>query len=78
LHGHALKAFCDIAIGDWLLIRGIRVIDGKDGLFVSMPRQQSGNGKWYDSVVLRSQTVRQAIAQAVLAEFHREVTNASL
>ena len=42
----SLKACCDLAIGNLFLIRGVRVIEGKRGLFVSMPRQQGKDGKW--------------------------------
>ena len=64
-----LKAFCDLCIGGVLLIRGIRVIAGRKGLFVSMPRQQSRNGKWYDSVVPLTKSCRAQIQQAVLEAF---------
>ena len=44
-----LKAFADIVVNDALLIKGIRVMDGKKGLFVSMPRDQAKDKKWYDN-----------------------------
>ena len=65
----ALKAFCDIAIDHQLLIRGVRVIEGRRGAFVSMPRQQSKNGKWYDSVVPLTEEVKARIRQTVLEAF---------
>jgi stage V sporulation protein G len=48
----AVKAYCDLAIGDLLIIRGVRLVDGKNGRFVSMPRQMGKNKKWYDMVEL--------------------------
>ena len=42
--GH-LKAFVDLGINDALLIKGIRVVEGKKGLFVSMPTEQ-GKNRW--------------------------------
>ena len=33
----SLKAFCDIAVGDLFLIKGVRVVEGRTGPFISMP-----------------------------------------
>ena len=39
-NGSALKAFVDVVIGQpgQLLVKGVRIIEGKDGLFVTMPQ----------------------------------------
>ena len=65
----ALKAFCDVTIGESLLIKGIRIVHGKHGPFVSMPRQQSKNGKWYDSVVPLTKDIKGHIHRVVLEAF---------
>ena len=65
----AVKAFCDVAIENVLLIKGVRVVVGKHGPFVSMPRQLSRNGKWYDSVVPLTKELRTQLQQAVLEAF---------
>ena len=67
-----LKAFCDVAVRDLLLIKGVRVIEGKKGLFVSMPRQQSKDGTWYDSVVPLAKEMRMEISRLVLDTFERQ------
>lgn len=45
-----LKAFADVSINDAVIIRGVRLVDGKKGLFVSMPKEQGKDNKWYDQV----------------------------
>ncbi len=67
-----LKAFADIIINDALLIKGIKVLDGKRGLFVSMPQEQSKDKKWYDSVQCLTQDTREQITEAVLAAYKEE------
>ncbi len=62
----SLKAFCDVAIEGLVLIKGIRVVEGREGPFISMPRQQSKNGKWYDSVVLLTRELKSELARVVL------------
>ena len=64
-----LRAFCDVAVGNLVLIRGIRVVKGRNGHFISMPRQLSKTGKWYDSVVPLTREVKIKIQQAVLDAF---------
>ena len=69
-NGKSLKAFADINVNDALLIKGIRVMDGKKGLFVTMPREQSTKDKkWYDSVRCLTQDVRNEISGKVLEAY---------
>ncbi|MCK5260116.1 MAG: SpoVG family protein [Candidatus Omnitrophica bacterium] len=67
-----LKAFVDIVINDALLIKGVRVMDGKKGLFVSMPREQSKDQKWYDTIRCLTQEIRDQITETVLAAYNEE------
>ena len=68
----SLKAFCDLAIGDAFLIKGLRVVEGKRGLFVSMPRQQGKDAKWYESVVALTKEVSAEVARVVLEAYRQE------
>ena len=65
----SIKAFCDVAIAEVLLIKGIRVVDGKNGVFVSMPREQGKNGQWYETVVPLTQAVRDQLSEVVLEAY---------
>ncbi|MBI5149485.1 MAG: septation protein SpoVG family protein [Candidatus Omnitrophica bacterium] len=69
-NGRALKAFADIAVNDALLVKGVRVMDGKKGIFVTMPREQSTKDKkWYDTVRCLSKEVREEISGKVLEAY---------
>ena len=69
-----LKAFVDISINDAITIRNLKVVEGDNGLFVSMPQELSKtNGKWYDSVRCNSKEVREDITDRVLAAYKSEV-----
>lgn len=63
------RAFCDVAIAGTVLIKGIKVVEGKKGIFVSMPRQQGKDGQWYDSVVPLTKEARQQISEVVLQAY---------
>lgn len=67
-----LKAFVDIIINGVLLVKGIKVLEGKSGLFVSMPQEQAKDKKWYDSVRCLSQEFREHITEVVLAAYREE------
>jgi stage V sporulation protein G len=60
-----LKAFCDIAIGDFV-VKGLRVVQGKKGLFLSMPQEQGKDGKWYDTVFPSTAEARKSVTELVL------------
>jgi stage V sporulation protein G len=62
----SVKAFCDVAIHGSFLIKNLKVVDGKHGLFVSMPREQGKNGQWYDTVAPITKGAREDLNQIVL------------
>ena len=68
----SLKAFCDLAIGKAFLVKGLRVVNGKNGLFVSMPRQQGKDSKWYDNVVALTKEAKQEVGRVVLEAYGKE------
>ena len=69
-----IKAYCDLAIGDQFIVRGLRVVSGKRGLFVSMPRQKGKDGNWYDHVVAQNDETREEIGRVVLSAYQQELT----
>jgi stage V sporulation protein G len=64
-----LKAFADIIVNNALLIKGIMVMDGKNGLFVSMPKEQAKDKKWYEKVKCLSRDVEERISEVVLSAY---------
>ena len=70
----SLRAFCDVRVGGYLLIKGVRLLHGRNGHFISMPRQLSKTGKWYDSIVPLQKEVRVRIYQAILEAFENDST----
>ena len=64
-----LKAFADISVNDALVIRGTRILEGKKGLFVSMPQEQGKDNRWYDQVVLKSAEAFNDFSDAVIGHY---------
>jgi len=63
------KAFCDLLLMDQFIVKGLRVVQGKEGLFVSMPQQQGRDGKWYDTFYPVSVDLRKDIQDYVLDKY---------
>jgi len=66
----SLKAFADVIIGE-VLVKGVRVIKGSNGLFVTMPKSQGKDGKWYPTVALVDKSM-QAELQSIVLEAYQE------
>jgi stage V sporulation protein G len=63
------KAFCDISVLGGLVINGLRVVAGKEGLFVSMPREVGKDGKWYNTVTAVKRELKDEIDKVVLEAY---------
>lgn len=66
-----LKAFVSIVVDDCFMINDIKVICGKDGLFVSMPSRKKKNGDFKDVAHPLNNETRQMIEEQVLGEYER-------
>ena len=65
----ATKAFCDLSVLDSFVIKGLRVVEGEKGLFVSMPREEGKDGKWYNTVVPATREIKDEIEKLVLEAY---------
>lgn len=72
--GNRVRAFVDLSVNNTLIIKGLRVIDGDKGLFVSMPSELGKNDRWYEKVRCLDKAVQEKITQKVLEAYqdHRE------
>lgn len=65
----SVKAFCDVAINGSFMIKSLKVVYGKNGLFVSMPREQGKNGQWYDTVAPMTKEAKDNLSRIVLKAY---------
>jgi stage V sporulation protein G len=68
-----LRAFVDIEVNDSLLVKGLRVLNGQNGLFVKMPQQKGKDNKWYDTVRLLSTDIKDKISGVVLSAYEKSM-----
>ena len=67
-----VKAFADIIINDALLIKSIKIVNGKQGLFVAMPQEQAKDKKWYDRIRCLNEDIKELISMQVLAAYEAD------
>ena len=72
--GGKLKAVSNIVIEDCFVVKNVRVIDGKNGLFVAMPSHKNTDGKYSDICFPIVSEVREQIQKEVLGAYHEALT----
>ena len=64
-----LRAFVSIVFDDCFMVNDIKVIQGKDGLFISMPSRKKRNGKFKDVAHPLNNETRKMLEDQILAEY---------
>ena len=66
-----LKAFVSIVFDQSFMVNDIKIIQGRDGLFISMPSRKKKNGEFKDVAHPLNNETRRMIEDKVLAEYDR-------
>lgn len=66
-----LKAFVSIVFDQCFMVNDIKIIQGRDGLFISMPSRKKKNGEFKDVAHPLNNETRRMIEDKVLSEYER-------
>jgi stage V sporulation protein G len=66
-----LKAFVSIVFDQCFMVNDIKIIQGREGLFISMPSRKKKNGEFKDVAHPLNNETRRMIEEKVLGEYHR-------
>jgi len=66
-----LKAFVSIVIDHCFMVNDIKVIRGRDGLFISMPSRRKKNGEFKDVAHPLNNDTRRSIETQILEQYER-------
>ncbi|MDR3260157.1 MAG: septation regulator SpoVG [Fusobacteriaceae bacterium] len=72
-----LKAYADITFEGCFVIHGLKIIDGRKGMFVAMPSRKMPDGEYKDIAHPIVQELRKSITEIVIAKYH-EILLASM
>ncbi len=70
-----LKAFCSIVFDDVFIVHSVKVIQGKESLFVAMPSREVKSGEFRDTAHPIDNAFRLEIEQRVLAQYHEVISS---
>jgi stage V sporulation protein G len=68
-----LKAFANVTFDEEFVIRGLKVINGTNGYFVSMPSRKRSDGTHQDIAHPINNRMRQKLESAVLEAYEEEL-----
>lgn len=68
-----LKAFCSVIFDDVFIVHSVKVIQGKEGLFVAMPSREVGKGEFRDIAHPIDNDFRIKLEKMVLARYYQEL-----
>jgi stage V sporulation protein G len=68
-----LRAFVSIVIDRCFMVNDIKVIQGRDGLFISMPSRRKKNGDFKDIAHPLNNDTRRMIEERILTEYEGAV-----
>ncbi|MFH1782673.1 MAG: SpoVG family protein [Candidatus Omnitrophota bacterium] len=64
-----VKAFLDIAFAGVFLVKGLKIVEGKNGLFLSMPGGMSKDGKWYNTAYPLTKEFKDVLVEIALEAY---------
>ncbi len=68
----SLRAFASLTIMNAFVVKGLKVVNGVNGLFVSMPSQKGKDDKYYDTFFPLTKEIRDGVNKVVLAKYNEE------
>jgi stage V sporulation protein G len=68
-----LKAFANITLDDCFVIRGLKIIEGVNGYFISMPSRKGKDGTYRDIAHPINNETRERIETVILEEYKNEL-----
>ena len=72
----SIKGTASVNINGAFAIRGVKIIEGSNGLFVSMPSYKAGNGEYKDICFPCTKDARMEFDDAVLSAYQQALTQA--
>ena len=70
----SIKAIASVNFGDCIAVKGVKVMEGKNGLFVSMPSQKGKDGNYHDICFPITADFRNQLNNAVEQAYHQAIT----
>jgi stage V sporulation protein G len=70
VHEEKLKAFVSVIFDDCFVVSDIKIINGNNGLFISMPSKKRKNGTFRDIAHPLNSETRRMLEEKILARYN--------
>lgn len=67
------KAFIDLCLDETLVIKGITLVNGLHGLFLSFPSSKGKDGKYYNSIYSIDEKFKNKLEYACIEKYNEAV-----
>lgn len=64
-------AFFDAQTDNGIIIKGFRLVDGSNGLFVASPSEKGKDGKYYETVIVPKE-IKDKLQEAAVKEYNNQ------
>ena len=65
-----LRAYVTVTFGDCFVVHNVKIIEGKNGLFIAMPSRKTANGEYKDVAHPISPDFRNSLQDKILEEYN--------
>ena len=73
-NGGRLKAYASIVFDDCFIVRDVKIIEGPDGFFVSMPSKKRADGTFRDIAHPLNPDMRNDVEKILIDEYNKVVS----
>ena len=74
----ATKAFVELTLDNTLVIKGLSLVEGRNGLFLSFPASKGKDGRYYNSIYSLDKEFTQNLQDAVLKKYEKVINDVSV
>jgi stage V sporulation protein G len=67
-----IRASVDIRTSEGFIIKGFKVVEGENGLFIGMPSERTRTGKYVDLVRIEDNNLREMLSTLILDYYMRK------
>ena len=70
-----VRAFFDLSTKEGFTIKGFKLIEGINGLFVSVPSQKGKDEEWYETVWIESKELREQLNNTAINTYNEGMSS---
>ena len=78
VHEEKLKAFVSVIFDDCFVVSDIKIINGNNGLFISMPSKKRKNGTFRDIAHPLNSDTRRMLEEKILAKYNEVLSDSEI